>query len=173
MVFKKLSRKGLTLIEVLVAITILMGAVMTLSLTWSGNTLRVRKSRLFNSAAVLLERKVTELELKYQDTDLASIPKEDSGDFGSDYPRFTWKFESQEFVMPDMKELQSADSEEGVINETLLMVLGQMQDYLSKAIKEAKITVIADRKGKKPASYSLTTYFVDFNQEFNLGGAGQ
>ena len=79
---------GFTIIEVLISISILVGAIITISSVWSGNTLRIRKSRLFNEVGFLLERKVAEIELKFEGKDLSSIPEELSGDFGEKFKNY-------------------------------------------------------------------------------------
>ena len=74
---------GFTLMEVLVALAILAGALVIVSSSWSGNFLRVRKSNLYNNAALLLESKMSELQAKYYGKTLEEIPEAEAGDFGS------------------------------------------------------------------------------------------
>jgi len=93
----KNNKKGFTLIEVLVAVTIMAGVVTTVALAWNTNTLRIRKSQNFNIVSSLIEQKMTELEVEYEDKKLTEIPEELSGDFGSDYPKYRWTFTSQDF----------------------------------------------------------------------------
>ena len=53
--------RGFTLIEVVVSLVILTGALLTVTMVWNGNTLRVRKSRIFNEVGFLLEKKMSRL----------------------------------------------------------------------------------------------------------------
>ncbi len=165
-----MKQKGFTLIEVIISIGILLGATITVSLIWSGNATRIQKIKLYNNITTLLEQKTIELELKYENAPFGEIPEELSGDFGSDHPDYSWEFKTQEFEMPDIKELYSAGSEESFMNETLVMVLNQMKEYLSNTVKEATITVKTTVR-KKPVKFSVSTYFVDYTQAFTLGGA--
>ncbi|MFW1545158.1 type IV pilus modification PilV family protein, partial [Vibrio parahaemolyticus] len=55
-------KRGFTLLEVLIATTVLVGGMMMLSMAWSGNNLRLRKSNMYYSVATLLERKMVEIE---------------------------------------------------------------------------------------------------------------
>lgn len=165
------NNRGLSLIEVIVAVAILAGALTAIYTMVSGNSLRIRKSRTFNEVGFLLERKITEIELQYEGKPIGSIPEEESGDFGKDYPGYRWEFKSQEFSMPDLKNIYMAGNSDG-LNETLGMVLTQMQQYFSSAVVEATVSIYVKIKDKE-AQYSVTTYFVDYNQTFSLGGGGQ
>jgi len=51
----------------------------------------------------------------------------------------------------------------------LLTVMAQMKNFFSSSIKEATLTVYG-QVGDKEASYSVSTYFVDYEQNINAGG---
>lgn len=160
--------KGFTLLEVLVAIVILVGGILVVSNSWSGNLLRIRKANLYNNVAFLLERKVTELEAKYRGKSIDEIKEEESGDFGEDYPQYSWAMSSKKFVMPDLSSLLI--SKDGGADEMFLTVIKQTTDYISKAVKEVTIIVYVKTAGGKKAEFKIVTYFVDFNKELELGG---
>ncbi len=164
----KKNQAGFTLLEVLVAIGILVGAIIVVSNTWGGNMMRVRKSNLYNNAAVLLERKVVEMRAKYKDKALAEIPEEESGDFGTDNPLYRWTFKTQEFKMPDLSAVLISQ-EQGDAN--LLSMIKQTQDFISQSVKEGTVTIFV-KTPKKDVEFSVTTYFVDYNQELAIGGGG-
>lgn len=162
--------RGFTLIEVLVAIVILMGGIIIVGNSWSGNLLKIRKANLYNNVGVLLERKVTELEAYYSTRTLNEIPEEDGGPIEG-LPQYTWKLKSRKFEMPDMS---SAFMKDGTKNETILSMLKQVNEFINKAVKEVKISIVVSTAGKN-VEYAVTTYFVDYNAEFSalngLGGA--
>src|SRR4051812_16840059 len=136
---KKLGRKGFTLIEVLVALFILAGGILVLANSWSGNFMRMRKSALFNDVATLLERKMVETESKYK-IKFAEIPEEDGGDFGADHPQYSWKLKSRELKLPDLTPLLVG--QDNGADENLITMLKQVTEFLGKAIKEVKVSVI-------------------------------
>lgn len=160
----KLAISGFTLIETLVALVITVGAALLLSNAWSGNYLRVRKSAMYNNVALLLERKVVEMEAKYRGKSTGEI-KDEEGNFGDDYPQYRWTFSTQPFEMPDLAPLVN---QEGGADQMMLTVLSKMREIVNKSILEATTTVYVN-SGQKEVSYSVTTYFVDYESEVALG----
>lgn len=164
-----MKRSGFTLVEVVLALVILVGGVLVVNSSWSGNLLRVRKANLYNNVAFLLERKAAELEAEFSGKPLTEI-SERSGDFGSEFPQYKWTFQSQKFEMPDLTPIIMSQSNEAV-DQTLLAILGQMQEYISKSIVEGKISIIVNT-GKEPVTFSVTLYFVDYNQTLSVPTGG-
>lgn len=166
-----MKKSGFTLLEVLVAIVILVGGVLVVANSWSGNLLRVRKANLYNNVAFLLERKITEIDAFYRGKSIDEIKEEDSGDFGADYPQYSWAMKSKKFVMPDLTSLLI--SKDGSAEEMFLSMIKQTTEYISKAVKEVTISVFVAAPGGKKAEFKIVTYFVDFNKDVDaLGGAG-
>ncbi|MCB0411553.1 MAG: type II secretion system protein [Bdellovibrionales bacterium] len=160
------NSKGFTLLEVLVAIGILVGAILVVSNTWSGNFIRVRKSNLYNNAAVLLEQKIVEIRAQYQGKALEEIKESDAGDFGSEHPGYRWTFASQKFQMPD---LTSVFVNQGMGDASFLTMIKQVQEFINQSVKEGTVSVFV-KAGKKEVEFSVTTYFVDYNKQFGAGG---
>ena len=160
---------GFTLLEVLVAMAIFAGAIIVINSAWSGNFLRIRKSALLNSVATLLEQKMAETEAKYQGKSLEEIPESDGGDFGSDYPRYTWKLKSRDLKFPDLTPML-VGQQDGA-DEMMISMIKQMTDYLNQVVKEVKVTVSV-KAGAKTLDYSAVEYFVDYNKPFGGGGGG-
>lgn len=163
------QKSGFTLIETLLAMVILSSALLLLTSSWSGATLRVKKTQQRFEVAALLERKMSEIELEYRGKSLDEIPEEKSEDFGSEYPQYSWKMASKKLEIPDISSTLS--SKDGGADEFLMSLIKQLTEGLSKAIKEVTVTVIFNN-GKKPQEYSVTTYFVDYDREFALGIPG-
>jgi len=165
-----MSQKGFTLVEVLIATSILAVSIITINAAWSGNFLRIRKSKSYNLASSLLQEKITEMELKFKDRSFNNIPDKLEGDFGSERKNYRWTFESQDFEMPDLKTLVSQGQDEA-LDETTLTILSQMKNFFDKSIKEARVTVYQKIR-KKEKKFSVSFYFVDYNQELSLLGGG-
>ena len=159
--------RGFTLLEVLVAMTILVGGIVVVASAWSGNFLRIRKATLYNNVALLLERKTNEIIAEYSNKPIGEVIDKD-GDFGSELAQYRWTFTTREFVMPDLTPiLISGDS--GPKDDMFLGFIKQTQDFISKSIKEGTVTVFV-KSGKNEVPFSVTTYFIDYKQELNLPG---
>ncbi|MBX3022407.1 MAG: prepilin-type N-terminal cleavage/methylation domain-containing protein [Bdellovibrionales bacterium] len=165
---------GFTLIEVLVALFIMAGGILMISLAWSGNFMRLRKSQLYGDVATLLERKMVETEAKYTGKPLSEIPEEDEGDFGDEFKQYHWTMKSREMEFPDISAIIIGKDGGGGGDEMLLTMIKQMTEYLSKTIKEVRVTVLVKSRGRKDMEFSATQYFIDYTQDFAgaLGGAG-
>ncbi len=156
--------KGFTLLEVLIAVAILASGIILLGTSWSGNLMRLRKSNLYSNVSALLERKIVELESEYRDKPLGEIPESREGDFGSDFPDYKWKMKSRDLKFPDLSAV--IVGKDGA-DETLLSMVRQMTDVLSKAIKEIKVSVLVKAK-KKDLEFSATDYIIDYSA--GIGG---
>lgn len=161
--------RGFSLLEVLVAMAILAGGIIIVTSTWSGNFLRMRKSTLNNNVALLLERKMVDLESKYKNRPIEEIPEAEEGDFGTEFPQYRWRLETRKFEMPDLSAVLIG--REGGADETLIDMIRQTQDYISQSVLEMKVSVIVKTK-QRELDYSVSTYIVDYTKEFGLPGAG-
>jgi prepilin-type N-terminal cleavage/methylation domain-containing protein len=158
--------KGFTLIETLIAMVLLAGALIVLGNAWSGSLNAIRKSRSLTTLSLLLQRKMTEYEIKYKDKTTGEVPEEETGDFGSDFAPYTWKMQSRKIEMPDMSAALTART--GGATETEIMIVKQLQEMIEKSVKEMRVTVLWTT-GEKVQEYSLTTYLVD-HEGANVGG---
>lgn len=161
-----MKQKGFTLIEVMVAMMIMVGAIVILYASSAGTQGRIRKSRVYNNVALLLERKIAEVEAVNLGKSLTEI-SDAEGDFGKDYPEYRWTFATQAFEMPDMTAAVSRDG----ASQDLINILSQLSDVMSQSILEGTVTVYVN-SGKKEVPFSVTTYFVDYNKEVSLPGFG-
>jgi len=161
--------RGFTLLEVLIALIIVAGTIIAAGSLWSGNFNRIRKANLQYDVATLLERKMVEIEAKYSTKPLTEIPESENGSFGTDYPSYSWTMVSRDLELPDMTAVLMAQQEN--TDETLISMIKQMTDFLSKAIKEVKVTIVVKRRGRE-LKYSATQYFLDYQKEFGGGAAG-
>lgn len=152
---------GFTLLETLLALAILSTAIMLLSNAWTGSFSSIRKSKVNYDVAMLLQRKMSELELEYRGLPLTDIPEEREEDFGKEYPRFRWKMTSRELTLPDPSASLTARKEGA--DETTMMAIKTVFNTINKSTKEVKLTIFYTER-KRTKQYSVTTYFVDFDQ---------
>ncbi len=170
----KRSRRGFTLVEVLIAMVLLAGALIVLGNAWSSSLTAIRKSRSLTTLSLLLQRKMTEYEIKFKDKSTGEVPEEETGDFGEDFGQFKWKMQSRKLEMPDMSAALTA--RDGGATETEIMIVKQLQEMIEKSVKELRVTVLWSQ-GEKVLEYSLTTYLVDHEQASvgaipGVGGGG-
>lgn len=162
---------GFTLIETLVAMVIMSGGVMVLANSWSGNFMRIRNARINNTMAILLERKMTEVDVKYKDRSFDEIAEADAGDFGTKYPGYRWEMKAKKFEMPDMS--SALISKEGGADEMMLMIVRTVQDFIKEAVKEVSVTVYYKGRVGKEVRNTVTVYLVDYTKELPIpGGMG-
>jgi len=165
------SVKGFTLIEVLIATVIMAGAIMVLANSWSGNFMRVRNARINNTLASLLEKKMTEYEVKAKEKPQEELPESESGDFGAKFPGYRWEMKSQPFEMPDLS--GALTSKEGGADEMTLMIVKTTAEYVKQACKEVQVSVFYKPQRGRELQHSATTYLVDFTKEIPMpGGMG-
>lgn len=164
----KLNSRGMSLIEVVMALMILAGGLLLISQSWSGTFGRLRKTQSNVIAAALLQRKITELEMEFKGKPLDSIPEEKGDDFGSEYPDYSWTMTSKNFEMPDMT--GTLMGKEGGSQTMELQIMKQFTDQLSKSIKEMRVTIVYKTKKGKEIKYSITTYIVDYDKDIPIPG---
>lgn len=131
--------------------------------------MRIKKTQHAFEISALLERKMVEIETKYRGKPLEEISEEEEGDFGEEYPQYSWKLSSKKLDFPDIASTLIA--REGGADQMLLNIVRQLSDQISKSVKEVTVTVIY-KQPKKNLEYSLTTYFVDYDKEMSIGAPG-
>ena len=149
-------KKGFTLLEVLVAMAILVGLMAIASLSWSGNFRRLKKSRHLHTLAILLERKMSELEVEYKDEDISSLPEKGEGEFFEE-PDYKWSYETRPLTLPDTLAWLAVQGLPQ--NDMNISLTETLKDILSKTVVEVRLTVSLTKGGK---GQSLTTYFVNY-----------
>jgi len=170
--------RGFTLLETLIAMIIMSGGILLVANAWSGNTQRLQKSKINNTVAFLLQKKMTEIEIFYKDKDILEIPETDSGDFtkdGKEFAQYKWSMKARDFEMPSLTDLLT--SKEGGTNEMLVFMISQVTEFINKVIKEVTVTIIYTGKlTKREIKNSVTSYFIDYKKELSLpsipGAAG-
>jgi general secretion pathway protein I len=155
-----------------VALVILSTSLILLSNSWVGTYSRIRKAQLNFVVSALLERKMTEIELKYRGKPLQSIPDEEEDDFGEGYEQYTWEMKSKELKLPDISAAMTA--QEGGADQLTMSLVKQLTEGISKSVKEVQVTVLYKTGRKEPAvmKWSVTTYFIDYDREFQFGIPG-
>lgn len=170
------NRKGFSLIEVLVALSVIAGALIVVSMAWSTSNLRLKKMKVNHQVAYLLDLKVAELDRRYRN-EISLLPEEDEGDFNdldTNYKDYAWKMVSKKFEMPDLGPLLSQQSGGDAQNPMFTMIIQQMTDFFNQSVRELTVTIIYKYK-KNTVQYSASTFLIDYSQTLplpSLGGGG-
>ena len=93
--------KGFTLMEVMIAMAILAIALVSIYQLQSQSISMSTDSRFMTTAALLAQSKMVEVE-----TASSLSNKSDSGDFGLDYPQYTWQLEIGDTQLPQFKKIE-------------------------------------------------------------------
>jgi general secretion pathway protein I len=128
--FAKVKIKGFTLLEVMVALSIVAGVLVPLLVSQSEGISMQDETKFRTTAALLAQKKISEIEVKGKDDLIA-----DYGDFGDDFPDYFWEINIQDFSFPEIDE--------------------EAQEY-TKYLKQIDLNVY--RGEKKRYQYALRLY---------------
>ncbi len=173
MSLRQQTQAGFTLMETVIAMMIMIGALIVIGNSWSGNLMRIEKARMNSNLALLLERKMTEIDLEYRGKPLTEIKEEDGGEFEGPYANYRWEMRSREFEMPDLSGLIGARNEgNSKNNEIAALIAKTVSEYMKTAVKEVTVSIIyQSQKGKKKEiRQSISTYFMDYTKPLSLSG---
>jgi general secretion pathway protein I len=92
---------GFTLMEVLIAMAILAIALVGVFYLQSQSISMSTDSRFMTTAALLAQSKIVEIESGV----VSSGPAQD-GDFGDDYPQYSWRMEITDTKLPQFKKIE-------------------------------------------------------------------
>jgi len=92
---------GFTLMEVLVAVAVLAIALVAVFQMQSQSVSMATDSRFMTTAALLAQSKMAEIE-----SGALSADRAQTGDFGSDYPQYTWQVEISDTQLPRFKKIE-------------------------------------------------------------------
>lgn len=149
-------RKGLSFIEVMYSIIILTGVMVIISQFFSQSTKQLDRSKRYYLVSQLMEQKITELELNYQKEGPSALVETERENF-ENYPDFLWSVETKQMENMGPRDLIEGLREENQITNIMDQVAKQIMDLVT----EVRLTIYYT-KMETEVSYSITTYFVDF-----------
>lgn len=160
---------GFTLVEVLIAISILATIAVVISSSWGGNLIRFKTSQIKTEAVELLQKKIIEIESEYKNR-VNSLPKEkQSGTFEEDrYKKYKWEWEVQDIAIPDIAAMLDTENEDPMV----ISVLQSFRTYINQSIKEVKVVLTYQNGKERPHIFTVPFYMVNFDNQFSMGIPG-
>ena len=156
------NKRAFSLVEILSSILLLAGLIAIVVQLSYGNNRRVKKSRQLRKIARLLELKMTELKQEYQGKNTVNLlPSKEEEEFEEEKNYF-WSYKTQHLQLPDrsliLSLIQLPDNQ---LNNQLVETL---RSVLLDTVVELRLTVEYRPKQKKEYSYSLSAYFVIYDE---------
>jgi prepilin-type N-terminal cleavage/methylation domain-containing protein len=163
---KNARKKGFTLLEVMIAVTIMAIAFSAILSTQSSSISLSMKTKDMNVAGWLANNIMVEAEQLYEGVDFSEIPKETAETFAAPFERFKWKREIKEIVFPELQFLQDKP-ENGGVSDAVRMLAQVITKHLNKTIRELVVT-ISWPQGKAERTLVISTYLINLNEDMNF-----
>lgn len=166
------SQNGFTLLETMIAMTIMMIAFAAIVSVQSSSLESALRSRQMNIVGMLASNAIRMTEVETFGKPFDEIKKEETGQFDAPYEDYTWVRAIKEVKLPNLIAGAEAQKEKDPNDENqngaLMEMMGKMlTNYLSKSLREISITIQWQR-GKAKQEYVVTTYWVDLNGDFQF-----
>jgi len=98
---KRTSKKGFTLLEVMIAVAILAITLVAVFQSQSQSISMAGNARFLTTASLLAQSKMAEVEV----IDMRNI-KSEAGDFGRDFPDYGWRMTVKEMDIETVKKIE-------------------------------------------------------------------
>lgn len=166
------EESGFTLLEVIIAMTIMVLAFAAILSIESGGITAAEKTRQVNIVSMLARNKMIEMEYEIENKSFDEVKKEDGGDFQPPFENFRWTSEIKEVKFPALNLSGAASGEEDKggakeVSDITTLLTKLITNFLSKSVREVAVTIY----WKRPASeqkFTVSTLWVDLNHEFEL-----
>jgi len=137
-IFRCRSQRGFTLLEVMVSVTIIGIALVSLIGSQSQSVSIAASSRFETTASLLARQKLTELALVGFDELHSS-----EGDFGDDFPGYSWTVEVRDLGVDDTG-IKGADD---MLKTVDLIISSGLEEGLSFGVREIMMAPIEAKEG--------------------------
>lgn len=164
---------GFTLLETLIAVAIMLVAFSAILMVESASLNTSFKAKQMNIVAMLAKEAMVKAENEFEGKAFEEVPKEASGHFDPPYQDYRWSRVIKEIRFPSLSMGGNIGGGEGgddggsSSNNAMETLTKLLTNFLSKALREVSVTV-SWKKGSGEQSFSLSTYWVDLNHEFEL-----
>ncbi len=166
------SQSGFTLLETIIAMTIMVLALSTILAVESNSINASLRTKQMNIVGMLAKRKMVSLEHDFEGKTFDEYKKEQSGTFEAPYADYSWKAEVKEIEFPELNGASPGGGAGGGQGdqgggEIVEMITKLVTKFLSKSVREVSLTVNWN-PGPNARKFTVSTYWVDLNHEFEL-----
>lgn len=160
----KTRNNGFTLLEVMIALTIMTVAFAAILQSQSGSIIRTTRNKEITIAGWMAHDKMAESEHLLEGKPFSELDKEKEEAFAKPFERYKWKREIKEVEFPDF----TMPGKDGDAMPEPVRILGQViTKFLKESIREMTVTVSWDR-GKGAQKISVSTYLINLDAEFSF-----
>ena len=164
----KLCARGFTLLETMIAMAIMMVAFASILMVESSSLNTTLKAKQVNVVSMLARNKMIETELDMEGKTFEEVKSEESGQFEEPFQDYKWAKKVKEIKFPALPTGGGGKKdEEGGGDAMSEMITKLVTNFFSKAIREVSVT-ITWKKGKGEQSFTVSTYWVNLNNDFQL-----
>lgn len=125
-----------------------------------------RRTKEVNVVAMLAKSKMVDVEYEIEGRTFEEVGEGAAGVFEAPFTDYRWEWKVKEMEFPNFSGGQSQDASGGTSDLTD-MLSKLITKFFSKALREVTVRVIWKR-GTTDQDFSLSTYWVDLNHEFEL-----
>ncbi len=168
------NSSGFSLLEVMIAMTIMMIAFSSILMIQSSSIQNSIKAKNMNIVSMLARNKMVEFELEWEGKSFSELSKEQAGTFPTPYEDYQRKKQVKEVKFPSLEAIFSSaggsgNADEGASqqDQATTRIARIMTAYLNKAIREVVVS-ISWQRGKGRQEFVLSTYWIDLNAEFSI-----
>ena len=157
------KQSGFTLLEIMVAVSILAIALLVILDLHSGSMLTSMRAEEITTATMLARLKIREIQLDVE-KDMAkgefpSDKKEMEGKFDEPFERYTWKATIGKVEIPVPPSPQGEGGEEAAGMDVMLKMFQIISEKIGEAAREIRVDVVWDELGEEQ-SVSMATHIV-------------
>lgn len=166
------NQKGFTLLEVLIALSLLVFIIAGVLITQSNGITSSSRTKNILIATNLARNLINESELKYEGLSFEKLPKKDEGNFAEPYSQFKWTLTFEEVDFSALTDLvkKATEGETKAENQdaTTEQLAKYFQDYMQKSVRRMQLTVEWPEGNGKTAQ-TFTELLVNYDTEFAAG----
>ncbi len=164
------SQSGFTLLELLIAFSILTVVLASVYLTQSSSLFSSVRTKNVLIATNLARNMMAEAEIKLTGVKFDDLPKEQEGEFDDNNKDFKWKRTIEEVDFSSLADIVTAaektqEKQDNSNSSQDQMIAKYFQDYLGKSVRRMILT-ISWPEGTGSSSVSFTMLLVNYDADF-------
>lgn len=168
--FRSVGQKGFTLLEVMIAITLLAVILSSVFIAQTSSLSSSGRSKNVLIATNLARNLVNEKELAYEGVPFDRLDKAESGSFAAPYSDHKWTITIEEVdfsVLGDLmrKQAEEANATPEPNQETVIKLF---QDYLNRSVRRMTVKIEWPEAGST-SNLTFTELLVNYDAEFATG----